>query len=378
MIAEHQPEVHARAQCVEGGGLRRGYTTGACAAAAARAAAEALVTGHAVESVTIDLPAAKGVSFHIQRCELGPGKATCGTIKDAGDDPDVTHGAEIRATVEWTDRPGIVLAGGEGVGTVTRPGLAVRVGQAAINPTPRRMIVQAVRAMLGSSMGLRGVRVTISVPGGEELTKKTLNPKLGIVGGISILGTTGIVVPYSRAAYRATIYVELRVAAASGEPWVAFSTGNRSEEYARAGHPDWPEVCFIQVGDHMDYALRQARRRGFARVLIAGMVGKVSKLAQGRMQTHVDEAGVDFGFLSELAGELGADESLRQGIGSANTARHVQLILRRAGIRGLEARLAQLAAVRAAEFVNGAFDVDVEVYDIKGELLGTGQAARES
>ena len=195
------------------------------------------------------------------------------------------------------------------------------------------------------------------------------------------MGTTGVVVPYSRAAYRASIYVALKVAAAGGSPRVAFTTGNRSEDYARAGHAGWPEFAFIQVADHMDYALRQARRRGFTQVLIAGMIGKVSKLAQGRMQTHVSESSVDFGFLSALSAELCAARQLTdllERIGSANTARHVQLLLRRAGIRGLEERLAQLAAGHARAFVDGAFDVEVEVYDIKGELLGTGRAVRES
>ncbi len=361
-------------------GLRRGYTTGACAAAAARAAAETLSTGRPVESVTIDLPAAKGVSFRIQRCAMGPGRVTCSTIKDAGDDPDVTDRAEIQATVEWVDRPGILLAGGEGVGVVTRPGLAVRVGQPAINPAPRRMIIGAVRDTLGAELNSRGVSVTISVPRGSELAAQTLNPRLGIVGGISILGTTGVVVPYSRAAYRASIYVALKVAAAGSTARVAFTTGNRSEEYAQARHADWPDCAFVQVGDHMDYALRQARRRQFAQVLIAGMIGKVSKLAQGRMKTHVSESGVDFGFLSELSAELSSvpRPDLLEHIAAANTARHVQLLLRRAGIRGLEERLAQLAAQRAHAFVEGAFDVEVEIYDIKGELLGTGRAVTDS
>ena len=351
--------------------LRSGYTTGACATATAAAAVRALVTGQPVTQITIDLPAKKGVTFEMVRCEMEPGRVTCGTIKDAGDDPDVTHGAEIRATVEWTAGPDIELAAGPGVGTVTKPGLPVEVGLPAINPVPRRMITGAVQAEAGAALTGRGLRVTISVPNGEALAQETLNPRLGVIGGISILGTTGIVKPFSQSAYRASIYVELKVAARNDIKRAVLTTGNRSEEYTRQRHPDWPDLGYVQVGDHMDYGLKQARRLGFAEVVIAGMVGKISKLAQGRMQTHISRGGVDLGFLAEVAAEMGADEALQAQIRGANTARHVQIILRKAGIAGLEARLAQMAAVQAVAFVNNAFPVQVFLYDIKDELLAT-------
>ncbi|MEW5961200.1 MAG: cobalt-precorrin-5B (C(1))-methyltransferase [Chloroflexota bacterium] len=352
--------------------LRTGYTTGACAAAAARAATRALVTGRPVTEVTIDLPARKGVSFAVCRCDIEPGRVTCGVIKDAGDDPDVTHGAEIQATVEWCDGAGLVLANGAGVGRVTRPGLAVEVGQPAINPTPRRMITQAVLAESETALGRRGLRVTISAPNGEALARQTLNPRLGIVGGISILGTTGIVRPFSRSAYRGSIYVELKVAAHNGVPRAVLATGHRSEEYTRQRHPDWPELGFVQVGDHMDYALKQVRRLGLPQVVIAGMIGKISKLAQGRMQTHISAGEVDFDFLAATAGRLGADAELQERVRAANTARHVQILLRQAGVSGLEAWLAQTAAEQAFAFVEGALTVEVLLYDIRGELLAVG------
>lgn len=351
--------------------LRTGYTTGACAAAAAGAATRALISGQPLTQFTIDLPAEKGVSFNLCRCELTPGRATCGVIKDAGDDPDVTHGAEIQATVVWSETPGIVLANGPGVGLVTKPGLPVEVGQPAINPVPRRMITQIVTQEAGDALATRGLTVTISVPGGEALAQQTLNPRLGIVGGISILGTTGIVKPYSQSAYRASIYVELKVAARNQVTRAVLATGNRSEQYTLERHPDWPELGFVQVGDHMDYALKQARRLTFQQVVIAGMIGKISKLAQGRMQTHVSEGHVDFDFLAEAAGQLGADAALQERLRQANTARHVQIILRRAGLAGLEAWLAQQAAEQAYAFVAGAYAVDVYLYDINGELLAT-------
>jgi len=354
--------------------LRSGYTTGACAAAAARAAARALLTGQPVPEIDVDLPVKKAVRFRISCCEMGPGRVTCGTIKDAGDDPDVTHGAEIQATVEWDAAPGVALVGGPGVGTVTKPGLAVEVGQPAINPVPRRMIVQAVLSELGERA--QGIKVTISVPGGEALARQTLNPRLGIVGGISILGTTGIVHPYSQAAFRATIFVALKVAARNGVSHAVLSTGRHSEDYARARYPAWLELRFVQVGDHMGYALKQARRFKFSRVVVAGMIGKLSKLAQGRFETHVSQGEVDMDFLASIAGQLGADERLVARCRSANTARHVQMMLRKAGVAGLENRVAELAARQAFAAGQGAFEVEALVYDIGGRLLGTAEVNR--
>uniref|UniRef100_UPI00404A1CD6 cobalt-precorrin-5B (C(1))-methyltransferase CbiD n=1 Tax=Candidatus Roseilinea sp. TaxID=2838777 RepID=UPI00404A1CD6 len=262
--------------------LREGFTTSACAAAAASAGVRALLTGQPVRRVVIDLPARPQVTFEIHRCELGEGWAMCSVIKDAGDDPDVTHGAEIQARVEWMrepqmarsadDAPAISIAGGPGVGIVTRPGLPVPVGEPAINPIPRRIITQAVVAALAdtpaSALPVQpALRVTISVPNGAALAEKTMNPRLGILGGISILGTTGIVKPFSQAAYRASIFAELKAAAANGLRQAALATGARSEDYAfqklgRLGtDPDLPErMGYVQVGDHMGYAVRQCQR----------------------------------------------------------------------------------------------------------------------
>lgn len=354
--------------------LRSGFTTGACAAAAARAATRALITGQPVEEIAIDLPARHGVAFSIHQCSVQASQATCSVVKDAGDDPDVTHGAEIVATVEWNDISGITLFGGEGVGIVTRSGLELSVGEPAINPAPRRMITQAVAAELGDSP--KGVKVTISVPQGEQLAAQTLNPRLGILGGISILGTSGIVRPYSLSAYRATIRVALKVAAANGVPWVVLSTGARSETWAQARYPDLPELSFIEVGDHVGYALRQADKVGIFRVVIAGMIGKLSKVAQGHWQTHVSHGGVDLCFLASLAAQLGADENLVARCRAANTARHVQVLLHRAHITGLEERIARLAAERAADYVRAVTHIEVLVFDIHGDLVGYAEVKR--
>lgn len=353
-----------------GQALREGFTTSACAAAAACAAVRALVNGAPVDEVTIDLPARRGVTFRMSRCQVGAGQTTCGTIKDAGDDPDVTHGAEIVATAEWTEAPGVQIAGGEGVGVVTKPGLAVPVGEPAINPGPRQLIARVVEAEAGAALADRGLRITIGVPGGAALAQQTANPRLGIAGGISILGTTGIVKPYSQGAYRASIYVELKVAASNAVTRAVLATGNRSEAYAAARYPDWPALSFVQVGDHVGYALRQVRRLGFESVVVAGMIGKLSKLAQGRMQTHVSEGEIDLGFLAQVAADLGAGAELAGRIGEANTAHHVQLMLREAGILGLERRLAEMAAEQLWVAVDGGLDVEVLLYDMKGTLLG--------
>lgn len=352
--------------------LRHGYTTSANAAAAAAAATRALITGQAITQIAIDLPAERNVTFAIVRCEFdspAAGYVTCATIKDAGDDPDVTHGAEIAATVSWQETPGILLTGGIGVGIVTRPGLPVPVGEPAINPGSRRIICRAVEAEAGSALDQRGLKVIISVPRGEELARETLNPKLGIVGGISILGTDGIVRPYSQAAYRASIYAELKVAVAAGLRTIVLATGVRSAEYARTRDPALLELACVQVGDHVGYALTQARRLGFARAILSTMVGKASKLAQGRMQTHVGEGEVDLGFLAGLARQLGADEETVAAAACAHTAHHVQVILRRSGVRGLEQRLAELAAAQAAAFVGGGLAIAVWLWSMGGELL---------
>lgn len=351
--------------------LRHGYTTAACAAAAAAGATYALL-GKPVADVTLDLPGEKQVTFALVRCERSENQVTCGIIKDAGDDPDVTHGLEICATVSWSDAPGITLAGGEGVGIVTRPGLPVPMGEPAINPGPRRLIVHAVQAAAGSVLATRGLHVLISVPRGQAVAQETLNPRLGIVGGISILGASGIVKPYSNASYRATIRLALTVACKSGLSRAVLATGKRSEEYAQRRYPTWPEMAFVQVGDHMDYALTQARRLRFSEIVIATMIGKASKLAQGRLQTHVSEGTVDLGFLADVAGGLGAAPDLQAAIREANTAHYVQNLVQRAGIEDLERRVAQMAAEQAAALCPDA-RIEVLIHSLDGALLGVGE-----
>ena len=356
--------------------LRHGYTSSACVAACSVAGLQTLLDGEAVEQVTIDLPGEDGVTFHFSRCEISPDGVLYGTIKDSGDDPDVTHGTEIQSFVSWQDQPGVEIVGGMGVGVATKPGLPVEVGEPAINPGPRRLITRVVERFGGEVLAERGLRIEIRVPEGERLAQETLNPRLGIMGGISILGNTGVLKPFSTSAYRASIYTEMKVARHNDAVRVVLTTGNRSEKYAMELYPELPALAFIQVGDHMNYALKQCRRLGIKQVVISGMIGKLSKLAQGRMQTHVSAGEVDFEFMAALAKELGAPEDWLARIREANTAHHVQKMLEKANVHGLEEEVVEKAANACLGFVKEIDAVEVLLFTIRGELLARHTAVR--
>ena len=314
---------------VRTGPLRTGWTTGTCSAAAAKAATTALLTQRAQTSVEVALPDARRVPFPVERCDVGPERAEAVVVKDAGDDPDVTHGAHLTATVRWADAPGVHLEGGIGVGVVTKPGLGLEVGGPAINPVPRQMIRDNVAAVVDPDE--RGVRVTISVPDGEQRARKTTNARLGILGGISILGTTGVVRPFSTESWRASVVQAVSVMAAQGEPTLVLATGGRTEKAAMRMLPDLPEVCFVEVGDFTGAALRQAVEAGLTDVVFVGMAGKLTKLASGVLMTHYTKSRVDTAVLVEVTRELGADEALAQAVRSANTARHAYELWEAAG-----------------------------------------------
>ncbi|WP_426449260.1 cobalt-precorrin-5B (C(1))-methyltransferase [Paenibacillus sp. S-38] len=304
--------------------LRHGYTTGANATAAAQAALEALIVQEGQTHSTIRLPIGQEVTFEIVACSFAPERASAEVIKDGGDDPDATHGARIIVEVSWRSEPGIELDGGVGVGRVTKPGLPVEVGEAAINPVPRKMIREAVTNVLNRyELMHRGVRVVVSVPDGEEIAKKTLNGRLGIVGGISILGTRGIVVPFSTAAYKASVAQAIRVAVKGGCTHVILSTGGRTEKFGMDLYPELPEEAFVEMGDFVGFAIQQCARQGIRKVTLVGMMGKFSKVAQGVMMVHSKSAPVDFGFLARMAQEAGASEETLEEIRGANTAAQV-------------------------------------------------------
>jgi cobalt-precorrin-5B (C1)-methyltransferase len=350
--------------------LRSGYTTGACATAAAKAALLALIGQQRLDEVTIQLPIGKQVTFALHRCQFTAGEAVSSVIKDAGDDPDVTHQAEIGARVSWASEEGIHFLRGQGVGLVTRPGLPVPPGEPAINPTPRRMIREAVsEALAGAGRAGQGVNVEIFVPLGEELAKKTFNPRLGIVGGISILGTTGIVVPYSTTAWVASVVQAIDVAAAQGERHLILTVGGRGERTAQSLF-DLPEVAFVQIGPFFGEALRHCAAAGIARVSLLAMIGKLAKFAAGNESVHSTQSHQDFEFLAHLAQTIGADDALAAQIRAANTAQEVSSLASARGLSGFYRLLCERAWHFAQSFAHEAYDLEIFVTGISEQVLG--------
>ncbi|MGQ0773317.1 MAG: cobalt-precorrin-5B (C(1))-methyltransferase [Pseudonocardiales bacterium] len=308
--------------------LRTGFTTGACSAAAAKAAVTALSHGTAQSHVDIPFPSGDRHTFTVHALHMQNGTATAVVVKDAGDDPDVTHGAHLTATVAWRSDGEVVLHGGDGVGVVTRAGLGLPVGEPAINPVPRQMITTAVREATGE----QGVDVTISVPGGERMARKTTNRRLGIEGGISILGTTGIVRPFSTASWRASVEQAVSVMAAQQVPMMVLATGGRTERGAMRLLPDLPPVAFVEVGDFTGAALRRAVEHGLTAVVFVGMIGKLTKLASGLLMTHYTRSKVDTGLLAEITAAHGACPDNVAEIRSAVTARRAYEVWEATGL----------------------------------------------
>ncbi|MGP7817188.1 cobalt-precorrin-5B (C(1))-methyltransferase [Niallia sp. 01092] len=351
--------------------LREGYTTGSCATAATKAALTALITNEAQTEATIYLPVKRFATFQIESCEFTTDTGTASIIKDAGDDPDATHGALIISAVSWSDNTGIVIDGGKGVGRVTKEGLPVEVGEAAINPVPRRMIREAAEEVLKEYDINRGIKIVISVPDGEEIAKKTLNGRLGIIGGISILGTRGIVVPFSTSAYKASIVQAISVARASHCDHIVITTGGRSEKYAMEQYPELPQEAFIEMGDFVGFTLKQCKKQGVKRVSMVGMMGKFSKVAQGVMMVHSKSAPVDFHFLAKAASEAGASSALVEEIKNANTASQVGDMMTANGHLQFFETLCKYCCLSALKETGGGMEVDTSLYTMKGEFLGT-------
>jgi cobalt-precorrin-5B (C1)-methyltransferase len=364
--------------------LRTGWTTGACSAAAAKAAVTALVTGHVQREVEIGLPSGRRVTFAVQRCEVHPpeptdradplapkglaARAEAVVVKDAGDDPDVTHGAHLTAIVTWQTEPGLRLQGGLGVGTVTKPGLGLAVGGPAINDTPRRMIRECVAETV--DLTTAGVRVVISVPDGERMARKTTNARLGILGGISILGTTGVVRPFSTASWRASVVQAVHVMAAQEESTLVLCTGGRTEKAASALLPDLPEVCFVEVGDFTGAAVTAAVQDGLTQLVFVGMAGKLAKLADGILMTHYTRSKVDLSLLAAITADAGAPAGVVEAVDAANTGRHAYELWQAHGLLEvagtLLCRRVQDVLVRAS---GGAMTADVAMVDFAGSRV---------
>jgi cobalt-precorrin-5B (C1)-methyltransferase len=350
-------------------GRREGYTTGVSAAAATQAACRLLERDERPERVAVPLPLGFDLSIPINRLAYADGTATAGVIKDGGDDPDVTHGAEVLATVRRVAGPGVHIRGGPGVGTVTQPGLELPPGSPAINPVPRRMIIEAVTLGLepGTDRPDPGVEITIAIPRGAELARKTLNARIGIIGGLSILGTTGIVRPMSTASWRASVVQSIDVAAANSLVHIVLTTGGRSERFAQALFPELPELAFVQMGIFTGESLKRAAERGVPRVTICGMIGKIAKLATGQMQTHVAGGGVDLAFLGQLARAASGDDALAAAVAGANTARHVEELIDAAGFTEFYQHVSAQAASACGAHAGGRLDVEVVLFSLLRE-----------
>ncbi len=350
--------------------LRSGYTTGACATAATKGALLALLHQRRFAKARIRLPIGRAVTFALHTCAYTPHEGASSVIKDAGDDPDVTHQAEICARVTWALEPGVHFARGAGVGLVTKAGLPVPPGEPAINPVPRQMMTETVQAILARwGRADRGVCIEISVPQGEQMAEKTFNPRLGIVGGISILGTTGIVVPYSTAAWEASVLQNIDVAVAQGCEHLVFVVGGRGERFARR----WialPEIAYVQIGNFFGLALERAARAGVAQVTLASMIGKLAKFAAGNASVHSKQSEQDFAFLANLAGEAGADEALVQRIRTANTAQEVLAIALEAGLTRLPHGVCGRAWQFARASVERSLALEVWLLGQDGDIIG--------
>jgi cobalt-precorrin-5B (C1)-methyltransferase len=349
--------------------LRRGWTTGACATAAAKAAFQALLTGEFPDPVTIRLPRGETPAFALCKTSFGDGWARASVIKDAGDDPDVTHQAEIVVTVR-AGKPGsgVRFKAGEGVGTVTLAGLPIPPGEPAINPVPRRMMTEAIEDVASACRVSPDAEIEVAIPGGNALAKQTWNPRLGIIGGLSILGTTGIVVPFSCSAWIHSIHSGVDVARAAGLDHVAGSTGNTSEATVRDRYA-LPDIALLDMGDFAGGLLKYLRNHPIPKLTIAGGFAKLSKLAQGAIDLHSSRSEVDRDSLLELARNAGADESLLQAMAKANTAAEI-LALAEAQKLPLALVVAERARASAKSVLGDApVAVNVLIVDRKGRVL---------
>lgn len=354
--------------------LRTGYTTGTCAAAATKAALSTLVNKEKLSKVNVSLPKDKQITIDIAWIKQNDDRTvTAAVIKDGGDDPDVTNGAEVCSTVsllETADK--IVIDGGIGVGRVTKPGLGLEIGKAAINPTPLKMIYHAVEEILSQEKKKSyGLSVIISVPEGQEIAKKTDNPRLGILGGISILGTTGIVIPYSTASFAASIRQSIDVSKAMGSDSVILTTGGRSEDFARAIYGTTiADHAYIQIGDFIGFGVKQCAIKEIRKAYVVGFIGKITKMAMGIKQTHVKGSHVDMNFLADIASRCGADKELVKQIKGANTARHVSELIDKYGLNSFYDNLCKEVHVHLTKYSQSQLKIKIILLDFDGKIIG--------
>ena len=349
--------------------LRTGFTTGSCATASSKAGILSIINQEKIEQVDIILPKRSRLDIQINSCEFTTNTAKCSVIKDGGDDPDVTHGAEIIVDIELTNNAGeIEIDGGEGVGRVTKPGLGLEIGSAAINPTPKKMILENIMEVGKELLEKNGVKIKVSVPKGKELGPKTDNPRIGIMEGISILGTSGIVIPYSTASFAAAIRQQIAVVSSMNDDSVVLTTGGRSEDFARK-IIELPDHSFIQMGDFSGYTIKQCAKQKLKKAYVAGFIGKLAKMAAGVKQTHVKGGKVDMKFLSELAKRCNASSNTIGRILGANTARNVQEIIIEDKVDGFFDEVTKEACNQMRQHSEEKIPVEVILFDFDGKVL---------
>ena len=352
--------------------LKTGWTTGACATAATKAAFEALITGSFADEVTITLPKGQTPTFQVIKGMLDKNSASASIIKDAGDDPDVTHGATITATVRKTGtktKKAITFKAGKGVGTVTKPGLPLAPGEPAINPVPRQMMQEVIENLAVRHDIKADIEIEISVPNGEKLAKQTWNARLGILGGISILGTTGIVVPYSCSAWIHSIHRGIDVARAAGTSHIGAAVGNTSEQLLMRHH-GFGESDIIDMGDFVGGMLKYLKQHPVPKLTIAGGFAKMSKLANGAMDLHSKRSKVDKIALAAMLAELNASEELVNQAKTANTALEILTLAKEANLP-LGDMVAKACLLMAQEKLsNDQIKLEILLCDRDGNLVG--------
>ncbi len=358
---------------VNGKRLRKGYTTGSCAAAAARAAARMLVTQEPIESIEIELPAGIELRLPVDNIALHSEWAACSVRKDSGDDPDVTNGLDVFARVSLADHGNIEITAGEGVGIVTKPGLGIPVGSPAINPVPRRMIVEAVRSELPQG---QGADVIVFIPGGEKIADKTFNPRLGIVGGLSILGTTGVVEPMSEEAFKEALVLRLKVLAADGTKRAVLVPGKYGENFA-VSRLKLPQELIVVCSNFIGFMLDACLENGFQDLLLVGHIGKLIKVAGGIFHTHSRVADARMEILAALACLHGADRDTVGLILNCTTTDAAFDIIRTKGLLGIYDEIAERVSSKCRQRLQDKLNVGTIIYGQKGELLGIDAAGKK-
>ncbi len=350
--------------------LRTGYTTGTCAAGAAKAAALLLLGEDEKETIEVTLPDGGKASLTLKECHKEKNSATASIIKDGGDDPDITTGLPVVAKVTLTQDPQIRIKGGEGVGTITLKGLKLPVGEAAINPVPRRMIEENLREVLPKNSG---AVVEISVPGGREIARKTFNPKLGIVDGISILGSTGIVHPMSEDALTESLRLELRVLREKGRHRAIFAFGNYGLNFLRSRGID--EEYVVKISNYLGFMLDQAVDLGFKEILLVGHLGKLVKVAGGIFQTHSRKADCRMEILTAYAGLEGASSAILREIYDCKTTSAAAEIIEKEKLQGIYKRITANATARCTAYTYDEITFGTMLFGDGNVLLSRDEAA---